>query len=148
MIEKIELVLLLVILVPLDAIYRNVTHIGRAVRNLPNILDSKIKDSQLRLYRQVEALAVLNASIRAAVPLPSLRGWAASPDFLLELARIVLARSPSTIVECICGSSTVVAARACQLLGSSHVYSLEHESRFANETSGRLEDAELQQWQR
>lgn len=138
--------LLLMILLGLYLINRKVSRVDRATWNLPIYLDSKINDAELRLYQQIEALTGLNALIHPNVPLPALRGWAGSPDFLLELARKVIAQKPTTIVECSCGASTLVSAHACRLLGSGHVYSLEHEPKFAQETRDRLKEAGLEQW--
>lgn len=39
-----------------------------------------------------------------------------------------------------------VAARCCQLTASGHVYSLEHDPKFAQETRARLEEAGLEPW--
>ena len=138
--------LLLIVLAALYLINRKMCRVDRATWNLPIYLDSKINDAELRLYHQIEALTGLNALIHPNLPLPALRDWAGSPDFLLELARKVIAQKPTTIVECSCGASTLVSAHACRLVGSGHVYSLEHEPKFAQETRDRLKEAGLEQW--
>jgi hypothetical protein len=62
------------------------------------------------LYRQVQAFIGLKDLLNLTVPLPPLRMWAASPDFLLVIARHALTAKPRVVVECSSGSSTVVLA--------------------------------------
>lgn len=136
-------ILLVLLLGAIYVLLRKINRIDRATWDLPKVLDSKINDAELRLYRQIEALTGLNALIHPILPLPPLREWAGSPDFLLELARRVIAKKPLTVVECGCGASTLVAARSCQLVSNGHVYSLEHEPGFAQATRDRLKEAGL-----
>jgi hypothetical protein len=141
--ETLNFVLLVLLLGAVYVLQRKVTRIDIATWNLPGVLNSKINDAELRLYRQLEALSGLNSLIHPLFPLPALRGWAGSPDFLLELARRAVARKPSTVVECGCGASTLVLARSCQLVANGHVYSLEHEPAFAQATRDQLKEADL-----
>ncbi|WP_326539109.1 class I SAM-dependent methyltransferase [Pseudorhodoferax sp.] len=97
-------------------------------------------------YRQMESLLALYAELRPAASLPGTRGWAASPDFLLHIVRAANEHKPAVIVECSCGTSTLVLARACQLNGIGHVYSLEHEPQFAEITRGHLRRHGLDAW--
>jgi rhodanese-related sulfurtransferase len=142
----VSIVLLVPLLAALYSQQRKITRIDRATWDLPAMLDEKTNLAELRLYRQIEALTALNALIRPVLPLPPLRAWAGSPDFLLELARCVMLKKPSVIVECSSGASSVVAARCCQLNGSGHVYSLEHERVFAEATRERLREQGLDDW--
>lgn len=87
------------------------------------------------VYRQVESLHALERLLALSAPLPPLRGWAGSPDFLLALAQHVLAARPQTVFECSSGSSTLVLARCLQLLGNGgRVVSLEHDANYAQAT--------------
>lgn len=144
-IQLINTLLLLLCLAALYVLYRKIKRVDAATWDLPS-LDYRINQAELRLYHQLEALDSLNALIRPVVPLPPLREWAGSPDFLLEIAKVILQKKPLTIVECSSGSSTLVAARCCQLNGSGHVYSLEHESVFAEATRNNLREAGLEGW--
>lgn len=144
-IHFINTALLLACLATLLIVYRKIKCIDCMTWNIP-ALDDKIKFAELRLYRQLEALHNLNALIKPPVPLPPLRQWAGSPDFLLELAKSALSNKPQTIVECSSGSSTLVTARCCQLNGFGHVYSLEHEPAFAEATRRNLRDSGLDEW--
>lgn len=98
------------------------------------------------LYRQLQSYDGLMRLIEPARPLPPLRGWAASPDFLLTIARHATAEKPEAILECSSGSSTVVLARCCQLNGCGHVWSLEHDAQYAAHTRARLEEQGLSEW--
>lgn len=98
------------------------------------------------LFRQLEALQGLYTDLGLTRSLPDTRGWAASPDFLLELARHALAEKPKVVVECSSGTSTLVLARCMQLNGGGKVHSLEHDPAYARETRRQLERHGLAAW--
>lgn len=98
------------------------------------------------LFRQLEALQGLYTDLGLSHSLPDTRGWAASPDFLLELTRHAQAEKPQTIVECSSGTSTLVLARCMQINGSGKVYSLEHDAAYARQTRQQLERHGLSVW--
>ena len=91
------------------------------------------------IYSQFESLLSLRSALGLAAPLPSTRGWAASPDFLLLLLLHARRQKPEVIVECSSGTSTVVLARAVQLNEVGHVFSLEHDPLYAEKTRIALE---------
>jgi hypothetical protein len=126
--------------------YRRLSHIEHLIADLRKTIRKDIDTAEVRLYRQLESLESLNNILKPRVPLPSLREWAGSPDFLLELTREILARRPETIVECSSGASTVVAARCCELSNFGHVLSLENSPEFAEKTRRLLVAAGLQGW--
>lgn len=98
------------------------------------------------LFRQMEALQGLYTDLGLSRSLPDTRGWAASPDFLLELTRHALTDKPGVVVECSSGTSTIVLARCMQINGSGRVYSLEHDAAYARETRRQLERHGLTAW--
>src|SRR3984957_14051853 len=51
-------------------------------------------------FRQLEALQNLNEVLPPTDLLPPTRGWAASPDLLMVLVDLVIAKRPSLVVEC------------------------------------------------
>lgn len=89
-------------------------------------------------FAQAEALMGLYLELGFKTGLPPTRGWAASPDFLLDVAQHALRRKPNVIVECSSGVSTLVLARCAQLSGVGHVYSLEHDEAYAKQTIENL----------
>jgi hypothetical protein len=106
----------------------------------------KIRQEVSSLYSHLEALYALQEKLALPTPLHSLRNWAGSPDFLLTLARITQNSAPDVVVECSSGSSTLVIARCLQLLGKGHVYSLEHDERYARKTIEMLRENDLLEW--
>lgn len=98
------------------------------------------------LFRQLEALHGLYAELSMSASLPATRGWAASPDFLLELVRHARSARPQCVVECSSGTSTLVLARCMQLNGSGKVFSLEHDACYAAQTRDQLQSHGLQDW--
>lgn len=98
------------------------------------------------LYAQIEALMALDRLLHLDAPLPALRGWAGSPDFLLVLARHVRIVRPRRILECSSGASTIVLARSLQLCGSGHLFSLEHDPLYAEKTRAELALHGLLDW--
>jgi predicted O-methyltransferase YrrM len=98
------------------------------------------------LFHQFQALLSLQARLGFPQGLPPVRGWAASPDFLLLIVRHVTTSCPNVVVECGSGVSTVALARCMQLSGKGHVYSLEHDARFAAATNIHLKEYDLLDW--
>lgn len=98
------------------------------------------------LFHQIEALHGLYIDLELKKSLPPTRGWAASPDFLQQIAQHALEKKPKTIVECSSGTSTLVLARCMQLNGMGKVYSLEHDHEYAQVTRNHLARHGLTEW--
>lgn len=90
------------------------------------------------LFSQIEALNGIYLDLGFKKSLPLTRGWAASPDFLYQIAGHALSEKPQTIVECGSGVSTLILARSVQINGTGHVYSLEHLPEYAQRTRNTL----------
>jgi predicted O-methyltransferase YrrM len=119
---------------------RKVMWVHRGLQNQQEV----IHQESARLFQQGQHAERLSALLRLDRPLPPMRGWAASPDFLYTVARHALAARPGLVVECGSGSSTVVLARALALNGSGRVVSLESDAGFAEATRGLLRDFGLE----
>lgn len=100
----------------------------------------------LELFRQLEALHNLHLELGLEKSLPDTRDWAASPDFLLHMARHALTRQPRAVLECSSGTSTLVLARCMQINGAGKVFSLEHDPHFAQQTRAQLARHGLTDW--
>lgn len=94
----------------------------------------KASSESSSLFSQLHALYSLEKRLDLDAPLPPTRGYAGSPDFLLTVADAILTRKPQCVVECSSGVSTLVIARCLQINGSGHVYSLEHDKTYADQT--------------
>lgn len=128
------------------AVSLHTLHKLRRVHVLLYDLRDQTRNDQTGLFRQLEALQGLYIELDLKHSLPPTRGWAASPDFLLEVARHARGLKHATVLECSSGISTVVLARCMQLNGTGRVYSLEHDARFAEQTRAQLRRHGLQDW--
>jgi predicted O-methyltransferase YrrM len=98
------------------------------------------------LYAQIESLIGLYNELKFSKSLQKTRGWAGSPDFLLFIAKVAQSKNPMVIIECSSGVSTVVLAQCLKLNGQGHLYSLEHDSFFAEQTRMELKRHQLDEW--
>lgn len=135
------LAILLIVLVTLHKVRK--VHIS----SFHLIRDLEITRKETKtLFSQIHALSALEKKLALPHPIPPVRGWVASPDFLLTVADFVLSRKPRQVVECSSGVSTLVAARCLQMNGEGHVYSLEHDLIYAKKTSQMIEEYGLGEW--
>lgn len=107
---------------------------------------NKLERRMERETAQTEALLALEKTLRFERPLPPSRGWAASPDLLRFLVDTVRSKQPASVVECGSGLSTLVIARALQLNGTGHVYSMDHSAEFASSVREQLEAYGVSDW--
>jgi hypothetical protein len=95
--------------------------------------------SQMNHYAQVEAALSLSLPLQPEVPLPTFRGWAASPDFLLETVREVNRLRPDTVLETGSGASTIIIGLYLKKAGRGKLISLEHSAEYFEKTRAMLE---------
>ncbi|MEQ8396044.1 class I SAM-dependent methyltransferase [Thalassobaculum sp.] len=108
--------------------------------------DLEVRKVSLGVTRNLQLMDQLSHELALDRPLPPLRGWVASPDVLLLLARRIRQTAPLTIVECGSGVSTIVQAQAAKLNGRGHVYAIDHDAEFAEQTRQALEEYGLADW--
>ncbi|WP_342620746.1 class I SAM-dependent methyltransferase [Rhodoferax sp. GW822-FHT02A01] len=109
------------------------------------ILDAASREGDV-LFAQMQALLALERILKLPEPLPPMRGWAGSPDFLLMVANHISQRKPKVVMECSSGVSTLVIARSLSLLGAGHVFSLEHDPQYAMKTRDMLAANGVSAW--
>ena len=97
-------------------------------------LTEQNRNASINDYRQLEAFVQLNQLIKFTAPLPSTRGWAASPDLLLTLAHVVKTFKPKFVVELGSGISTVVMSKA----GAKRIVSFDGSEEYAQATRNLL----------
>ncbi len=134
-------VLSLPLLLPLYILFKL-----RRVHLLLHDVRDEVRGGDDRLFRQLEALQGLYVELQLDYSLPPTRGWAGSPDLLLEVARQVRAARPQVTLECSSGVSTIVIARSLQRNGCGKLYSLEHDAEYARLTRAQLLRHGLQDW--
>ena len=107
--------------------------------------DTAIRETELQNYRQVEALmGLLRWWDGDAQTLPPLRGFAISPDFAMELIRIIRDKKPKVVVELGSGASTLLCALALKRQGFGRLTTVDHDASYAASTTARLVDAGLE----
>jgi predicted O-methyltransferase YrrM len=94
--------------------------------------------AERRLFSQLEALGWLRDLLSLEHPLPPTRHWAASPDLLVELLRIIDRGRPTTVLELGSGVSTIVMAARLEAVGGGRLVALEHDPAYAAETRRNL----------
>ncbi len=123
-----------------------ILHKVRHMHLLVHTMRDDARQQNASLFRQLEALQGLYVSLGLRRALPLTRGWAASPDFLQELAAHALDEKPLCVVECSSGTSTLVLARCMQINGAGQVVSLEHDPVYARRTRRQLQLHGLADW--
>ena len=96
-----------------------------------------------RSYEQSAALLSVVNTIRPTFPLPASNTWAAAPDLLNQLCRLVLSRRPEHVFEIGSGMSTLTLAYCLRQMGRGRIISLESDAAFAAATRGMLADHNL-----
>ncbi|WP_017606207.1 class I SAM-dependent methyltransferase [Nocardiopsis alkaliphila] len=82
-------------------------------------------------YEQYVAWTELREYLDVAAFMPPLRGWAASPDVLRLLVRLIERDRPELVVECGSGASSVWIGYALRKVGTGRLVALEHDARYA-----------------
>ena len=116
---------------------------GRDARRLERRTVEAIEAAEVRLFSQLEALDWLRAELQLAHPLPPTRGFAAAPDALLQLVRLIDEVAPAQVLETGSGVSSIVIARRLQQRGHGRLTSLEHLAEHAQRTRSELESQGL-----
>jgi len=141
---------LMLIAIGLESYYRLYEQNYRQGEQIQALL--KQHDCREKDYQQIEALFSLIPLLKLRYPLPSMRDWAASPDFLTLIVSLILERQPKLVVEASSGVSTLVTAYGLEKIGlekigvekidlgsiasanlsadSAQVISLEHEAEY------------------
>ena len=101
---------------------------------------------QRSLYRQVEALFALYQKIDFRAPLLNMRSWVASPDFLAILSSLIQEHQPMTIFEAGGGATTIISGYSLQQLGRGHVYAVDHQQKFADQTRDQIQQHGLTEY--
>jgi len=109
-------------------------------RHYQLLLFEELLSEARRQFSQVDALLSIHRTLEGGMPLPPSRGWAASPDLMREVLRMVLKQRPKVVLEVSSGTSTVILAYALERIGAGHVYALEHELHYAERTRCYLQE--------
>jgi hypothetical protein len=119
----------------IDTLKSELNNVKAELRSLELALTSSIENR----YVQLECLHRLYSLVPGLGPLPPTRGWAASPDFLMKIAEVILNEKPKFILELGSGVSTFVIKACCDLIGNSTALSIDHNSEYLSITEGKIQ---------
>lgn len=104
----------------------------RVARRLVKSIKGGLAAAEQPSWPQIEGLLALYRLLDGKEAIPPTRTWAMSPDILLILARLVRDEPISTVLECGCGVSTLIAAHMLRAKGvRGHITSLENDAPYA-----------------
>ncbi len=109
-------------------------------------LKSELATQTVQTIRNVEALNSLYHRLDLKMPLPPTMGFAGAPDFLRHVTDYAARADVENILECSSGLSTIVIAQAMKQKGRGHVYSLEHDAKYAAITRDNIKKYGLADW--
>lgn len=119
-------------------------HLAELDRRFDLLMARDLQWGLIHATQQLEARQILAYQLGVEPGwLPVMRGWAASPDFLLQVLRVIKARQPLTVVECGSGVSTLILAKLLSDRAGGHIVSLDQNEPFAQQTAGMLADRGL-----
>jgi predicted O-methyltransferase YrrM len=99
------------------------------------------------LYRKLEAVTGLYATLDLEAPLPPLGDWAIDPFMAVTIVNTILDVRPRLVVECGSGASTIVVGATLRKLGGRRrLVSVEHNSLYAGISRDHVRRHGLQQW--
>lgn len=106
----------------------------------------KRKADDIQQRRHMQALLFLFSAFDFRAPLPSLTGWAISPELAATLVTLVRTHEPDVIVELGSGASTIIMGYAIEQQGKGQIISLDHSKKYGAETRKDLAMHALQDW--
>ncbi|MEO0393151.1 MAG: class I SAM-dependent methyltransferase [Pseudomonadota bacterium] len=118
--------------------------LDRLEQRLDTIANGNINWGMIYATQQLENRQ--NLSYRLGVDegwLPPTRGWAASPDFLMLIARLVAELDPTQVVECGSGVTSVVLSKLLSTKPGARLLSFDHDAAFAQKTAALLQERDL-----
>jgi predicted O-methyltransferase YrrM len=114
------------------------SEVKKSFQESTQLFNAELKRVNEVSVEQIESLFSIFSTLKPRLPIPTTRGWAASPDLLKEIISLTQRHQPQLVVEASCGVSTLIIAYCLQRLGTGKLISLEHESKFAQATQNNL----------
>jgi hypothetical protein len=108
--------------------------------------DTKVEMNRLieSRYVQLECLHRLYSIVPNLGPLAPTRGWAASPDFLLKIAEVILNDKPNFMVELGSGVSSLVINACVKLNGAGSAITIDHDKDYLMKTIALVQSSQKQ----
>ncbi len=118
--------------------------LDRLEQRLDMVANGDINWGMIYATQQLESREILARNLGVEPGwLPATRGWAASPDFLLVIARLVAELQPRSVVECGSGVTSVVLSRLLSIMPGANILSFDHDPNFAQKTAEMLRERDL-----
>ena len=118
--------------------------LDRLEQRLDTVANGNINWGMIYATQQLESREILARNLGVEPGwLPTTRGWAASPDFLLVITRLVAELQPRSVVECGSGVTTVVLSRLLSIIPGATMLSFDHDPSFAQKTASMLRERDL-----
>lgn len=114
------------------------SEVKKSFQSSTQLFNAELKRVNEVSVEQIESLFSIFSTLKPQLPLPTTRGWAASPDLLKEIISLTHRHKPQLVVEASSGVSTLIIAYCLQRLGTGKLISLEHEEKFAQVTQNNL----------
>lgn len=105
-------------------------------------LMARVDGSHQQLVSILDSYHSPLGSVSPRHPFPPMRmpgAWAATPDFAAVVVDLIESNKPKRILEMGSGASTIISAYTLERLGEGHVYSLDHDAKYAQETTQSIE---------
>ncbi len=134
------MILILLVLVILLQSYQVL--IARRLRRRVSRLARQLRRQDFFLFRQIEDLWALYRESGLS-SLPPTRHYSASPDFLRILMNEVRLRRPQVVLELGSGISTAIIAQQLEHDQQGHLYTLEDDAAYLQQTQAYLERSQL-----
>lgn len=119
------------------------SEVERLIKRNKHEIDDVIKKHTTNLYVQIESFHYIQQKINPVKPLPSMSGWASSPELALLILNIIEKNQHSTIVDVGSGVSSLIAGYAVKNTDRGKVLALDHEKEYYLKTSNLVEEHDL-----
>lgn len=127
----------------LDALSEKLARRATDKQMVDRVTSATLKQHK-HLYLHMESLMNIYRMIEPRKPLPSMSGWAATPELALTLINLIKIHGYGRVLDIGSGVSTVVAGYALQQMrGQGTVVSLEHEEEYYQKTQQLITEHEL-----
>lgn len=122
----------------------NTHEVEKSIKRNKHEIDDVVKKHTANLYKQTESFQYIQQLINPVKPLPSMSGWAASPELALLIYNVIAENKYKTIVDLGSGVSSLVASYAIKQTGKGTVVSIDHEEEFYEKTKQTIQEHGLQ----
>jgi predicted O-methyltransferase YrrM len=115
-------------------------NVEKAIKKNKHEVDDAVRKHTRNLYLQIESFHNMQQKLNFTTPLPSMSGWAASPELALLIADTIEANNYKTIVDLGSGVSSLIAGYSLKHVESGTVFSVDHEDEYYEKTKQLIDN--------